>query len=73
MRAKIVTTLAEDEPASLHELIQLAPVDVLGQAVGHVALTLHFDNGQLSSVMQAHAPKVLILENHYFVNQFKAI
>ncbi len=39
MRAKIVATFADDELASLHVLIQLAPVDMLGQAVGHVVLT----------------------------------
>ena len=50
MRAEVMTTIPEDEPASLHVLIQLAPVDVVGQAVTHVVLALHLDNGQLSSV-----------------------
>jgi hypothetical protein len=45
-----MSPIAKGESALVHALLQVAPVDVLGQAVGHVVLSLHFDNGQLPSL-----------------------
>ncbi len=41
--------IAKGESALIHVLLQSAPVDVLGEAVGHVAFASHLDGGQLSS------------------------
>ncbi len=41
--------IAKGEPTLFHVLLQFAPVDVFGQAVGHVVLPLHSDSGQLAS------------------------
>ncbi len=40
---KVHGGIPADETAVLHVILQLAPVDVLGQAVGHVILSTHLD------------------------------
>ncbi len=45
-----MSPISKGEFTIAHVFIQLAPVDVLGQAVGHVVLPFHFDDGQLSSL-----------------------
>ena len=49
IRAELMSPIAKGESALVHVLLQVAPVDMLGQAVGHVVLSLHFDIGQLPS------------------------
>ena len=49
VRTQLMLPIAKGESALVHVLFQFAPVDVFGQAVGHVVLPLHFDDGQLSS------------------------
>ncbi len=47
--AQLMSPIAERESTLFDVLLQFAPVDILGQAVGHVVPSLHCDKGELSS------------------------
>ncbi len=44
-----MSPIAECEYTFIDVLLHFTPVDVLGQAVGHVVFSSHLDDGQLSN------------------------
>ena len=50
VRAQLMPLNSKCESTLARVFLQLAPIDVLGQAVGYVVLLFHFDDGQLSSL-----------------------
>ncbi len=46
--AQLISPIAKGGSTLAHVLLLFAPVEVLGQAVGHVVLSLPHDDGQLS-------------------------